>query len=258
MGIIHPYFPTNIALQMAKMAKAETFVETGTYEGRTAKWAAIEFRNVFTIELSEQLYNLYKDELLAKGNITPRLGNSKEILPDLFKIIDGNIIFWLDAHYSYDNITAGADDPCPLRDELKIILKRRNDDIIIIDDARLFTGGVFPSIVEIYKIANETAEIKRHLQVCNDHIYIVPDKDEYKYLLLEYLAAQDTVLWGMYLKCWNIYSNWDSRSKLKKIMYSKLKEKRRKKIELYPLLLSALKKIGLYSIARKIKRAIKG
>jgi hypothetical protein len=123
IGIIQPYFPKDVALEMAVMANAKIFVETGTYYGDTAKWAGTKFGTVFTIELSEYLYNLTKDELLSKGNIIPKLGNSKNVLPNILEDIDSNIIFWLDGHYSC-GITAGADDPCPLREELKIILKR--------------------------------------------------------------------------------------------------------------------------------------
>jgi hypothetical protein len=143
MGIINPYFPKDIALKMAAMANAEIFIETGTYYGNTTKWASTQFRQVFTIELSEYLYNITKDELLAKGNITPNLGNSKIVLPQILKNINGNIVFWLDGHYSA-GVTAGADDPCPLVDELRTILQRNNDDIILIDDARCYaadTGG---------------------------------------------------------------------------------------------------------------------
>jgi hypothetical protein len=143
MGIVQPYFPKDVALKMAAMANAKTFVETGTYYGDTAKWASTEFKTVFTIELSDYLYNLTKNELLSKGNIIPKLGNSKNILSDILGETDSNIVFWLDGHYS-GGITAGSDDPCPLREELKIIHKRNNDDIILIDDSRCYGGGGIP------------------------------------------------------------------------------------------------------------------
>jgi hypothetical protein len=140
MGIVEPYFPKEIVLKMAAIANAKIFIETGTYYGNTTKWASTQFKQVFTIELSEFLYNSTKDELLSKGNIMPNLGNSKIILPKILKNIDSNVVFWLDGHYSA-GVTAGENDPCPLQDELKTILQRDNDDIILIDDARCCIGG---------------------------------------------------------------------------------------------------------------------
>jgi len=236
MGVIQPYFPKDVALKLAALANADIFVETGTYYGNTTKWASTEFKTIFTIELSDHLYNLTKSELLAKGNIIPKLGNSKNVLPDILEETDSNIIFWLDGHYS-SGITAGADDPCPLREELEIILKRDNDDIIIIDDARCYTGGwgAFPSIAEICKIVNKTAKNKRQLQICNDHIYIVPDKEKYRELLFEYVLNQNILLWEIYRKF-----------NEKKNYFNKLR------IKTYMSCIGILKKLRLYNIAKKI------
>ena len=199
MGIIQPYFPKEIVLKLANIANAEIFVETGTYYGNTSEWASSEFKNIFTIELSEYLYNITKEKLLLKRNINHILANSKNVLPNILKTIDSNVVFWLDGHYS-GGVTAGEDDPCPLREELGIILKRYNDDIIIIDDARDCIGGTFPSIQEIYRLINKTAKNKRFLQICNDHIYIIPDKKEYVELLLEYVLEQNILLWKAFVE----------------------------------------------------------
>jgi hypothetical protein len=187
---------------MATIAQqsAGIFIETGTYYGSTTKWASAQFRKVFTIELSAYLYNLTKDELLSKGNITPILGDSRIVLPQILKTIDSNAVFWLDGHYSA-GVTAGIDDPCPLPEELKIILQRNNDDIILIDDARCCANKEegWPTVVEICRIVKENErQNKRHIQLCNDHIYIIPDKDKYKEILIEYILDQDILLWQLY------------------------------------------------------------
>jgi hypothetical protein len=142
MGIMNPYFPTEMAVNLAEIAKADTFIETGTYMGGTTKWASTRFKEVHTIELSEALYQQVKDELLSKGNITPNLGDFRDVLSKILPNIKNNILFWLDGHYSA-GVTAGKDDPCPLLKELEIILSRNNEDIILIDDARCLggTGG---------------------------------------------------------------------------------------------------------------------
>jgi hypothetical protein len=199
MGIMLPYFPTEMAVKLAKIAKADTFVETGTHTGVTAKWASAYFKNVHTIELSVSFFNQFKDDLLSKGNIIPYLGDSRDVLPKIFEKTEGNILFWLDAHYSGVlpiGVTAGECDPCPLLKELEIILKRNNEDIILIDDARCLMGDIgWPSIVELYKKIETSSGENKFLIICDDNIYIIPDKDKYKEPLLQYSLEKNVILW---------------------------------------------------------------
>ena len=205
MGIVNPYFPQENCLKLSAVANANVFIETGTYKGATTKWASQHFKKVHTIELPEDLYNKTKDELVSKGNITPHLGDSRNILPQILKKENTNILFWLDGHYSGgrgDYVTAGKDSPCPLLEELDAILSRDNDDIIIIDDARMFTGKEdgYPSIVEMYGKIEENSICKRYLQICDDQIYIVPQKNEYLEILLNYVLERSVLLWNFYKK----------------------------------------------------------
>ena len=171
------------------------FVETGTAWGGTSKWAAGPFTTVHTIELSEVLYDQVHTELLSRGNITPHFGDSRTVLPKILENIDGNIVFWLDGHYSA-GITAGKDDPCPLLKELETILKRNNDDIIIIDDARsLGKGTGWPTLFELYKKIEMYSKEKRYMIICDDNLYIVPDNDMYKEPLLQYVLERNIRLW---------------------------------------------------------------
>jgi len=50
MGICKLYFPTEMAVSLAKIANAHTFVETGTHLGGTTKWASAHFEVIHTIE----------------------------------------------------------------------------------------------------------------------------------------------------------------------------------------------------------------
>jgi hypothetical protein len=200
MGIMNPYFPEEISLTLAKIAHADTFVETGTLLGETSKWASSKYKIVHTIELSEVLYNRVKDDLLSKGNIFPHLGDSRKILPEILTDIEGNVVFWLDAHYSAGE-TAGENDPCPLREELSIIFRRNKEDVVIIDDARCFpvnnTNGTYPSIVEIMHSAvgeTEKGQGKR-IYICNDQIFILPEREIYEEVMLPYILDTDKRLW---------------------------------------------------------------
>jgi hypothetical protein len=203
MGIMQPYFPKEMAIKLAKIAKASVFIETGTFMGDTTKWASARFKDVHTIELSESLYNQVKNELLEKGNITPHLGDSRDILPKILANINNNIVFWLDGHYSA-GVTAGKDDPCPLLKELEIILSRNNEDIILIDDARcLLDGEGWPTIFELYKKVGSCAMGDKYIVICDDNIYILPDNDRYKEVLLGYTLEKDAILWKQNYKIRN-------------------------------------------------------
>ena len=230
MGIMNPYFPTEMAVNLANLAGAETFIETGTYMGGTSKWASGLFKTVHTIELSEALYNQVHAELLSRGNIMPHFGDSRTVLPKILENINGNIIFWLDGHYSA-GVTAGKDDPCPLLKELEIILKRNNDDIIIIDDARCLgkdTG--WPTLFELYKKIEIYSREKRYAVICDDNLYIVPDNDKYKEPLLQYILERNISLWKQ-----------DSC-----IRNPKIKIKTRMKV------VKILRTLGLYKLVRTI------
>jgi len=204
MGIADPYFPKEIILELATIANANVFVETGTYLGGTTKSIASFFKKVHTIELSEALYEQTKDDLAQFRNIVSHLGDSRSILPHILLENNENIVFWLDGHYS-GGITAGEEDPCPLINELNSILSRNNDDIIIIDDARLINEGMkgYPSITEIYEKMRETSKIDRCFQICDDHLYIIPNKAKYVEVLLDYVLKRSVVLWDLY--SWSKY-----------------------------------------------------
>jgi hypothetical protein len=225
MGIVDPYFPKEISLELAAVANAQVFVETGTCLGRTTKWASTYFKKIHTIELSEYLYNKTKDKLISKGNIIPYLGDSKVVLPEILKAVNTNAVFWLDGHYS-GGVTAGVEDPCPLLKELEIILSRDNDDIIIIDDARLYTGGGWPSIIEIFRKIEEISKNKKYLQICDDHIYIIPQNNKYKEIILDYILKRSILLWNLHRKS--------------------IKDK------MHDLCINILKKTGTYNIVVKI------
>ena len=56
-------------LELAALAGARVFVETGTYKGKTTRWAASHFDTVHTIEKAKPFYDRYAPELNQVGNI---------------------------------------------------------------------------------------------------------------------------------------------------------------------------------------------
>jgi hypothetical protein len=117
--------------------KYPCFIETGTYQGNTVISFEPYFNNLYTIEISEYLYNTAKCKY--NGNkIKFILGDSSIVLKELLPKIREKCIFFLDGHYSSENTGRGQKD-CPLNEEIENINEFLvNEAIIIIDDFRLF------------------------------------------------------------------------------------------------------------------------
>lgn len=114
------------------------FVETGTYMGETILRFVNEFNRLFTIELSETLYNNFNLIDYDRTKLKSILGDSSIVLNKVIKEIEGKTIFFLDGHYSSGNTAKGLKD-VPLNEEIKHINDLFiYDGLIIIDDLRLF------------------------------------------------------------------------------------------------------------------------
>jgi hypothetical protein len=202
MGLVTVGLPGKIVLELARLGNATAFVETGTFQGRTALWASKHFDAVFTIERSEDLFALHEEGLRELRGVRPLLGDSREVLPAVVaELGDRNALFWLDGHWSGEG-TAGADDECPLLEELACLSQRRGD-IILIDDARLFLcapprpspPSAWPSIVDIVD-ALSASRGRRFVQVVDDVIFCVPeDHPQLKSRLVEYAQDRADALW---------------------------------------------------------------
>jgi hypothetical protein len=137
MGLVSMGVPEKIALELAALNDSTVFVETGTFHGETTRWAASHFPVVHTIERSESLHAMHSGALSRLKGVTPHLGDSRDVLPNVVaEIGDRRAVHWLDGHWSGGE-TAGEGDECPVLAELAC-LSPRTDDIILIDDARLF------------------------------------------------------------------------------------------------------------------------
>ncbi len=182
MGIVTP-FPVEISLRLAHLSGARKFVETGTYQGQTACWAAEHFECVHTIERSATLHSAAAQALADCRNVQAHHGDSRVVLPEVLKSLQSEpALFYLDGHWS-GGVTAGKGDECPLLEELRL-LRDRSGDIILIDDARLFLstpGGrldpaQWPTMVEIVRaLPGGGADV--FMQIVDDVIFIVPRQE---------------------------------------------------------------------------------
>jgi len=129
-----------IVKQYARKFSIDILVETGTYLGGMINAMKDSFDEIYSIELDPSLYIKAKKMFVNIKNIHIIQGDSSKVLSKLLALIDQPCLFWLDAHYS-GGITAKADLNTPIMIELKFIFSHKiKGHVILIDDARCFTG----------------------------------------------------------------------------------------------------------------------
>ena len=180
MGNVTMGLPSRLRQILLPLVRAGTFVETGTNMGATAAWAASQFDRVVTIEAYAPLFDDARDRLAAYPNVETLLGTSAEHLPAIVKSLTGPSIFWLDAHWSGEG-TAGADNECPVLDEIDCIDTGAHEHILLIDDARFFLHPppaphafeAWPSIGEVCACLNRRHPAS-YVGVIDDVVVRVP------------------------------------------------------------------------------------
>jgi|TARA_E500000305_G_C4028105_1_gene243055 hypothetical protein len=134
----------------------DNFVETGTGKAEVVQSISkIKSNlNIHTIEIMEEIYNENKISHSYLTNVNWHLGQSSEVMPEILPQLEGNTLFWLDAHFPGADFGLASygdeqdfDKRLPLRSELELIVKGRNvsDDIFVIDDLRIYEDGPFES-----------------------------------------------------------------------------------------------------------------
>lgn len=145
MGSVTFGIPEELALGLRDGLGLRAFIETGTFRGGTAGWAAEHFERAVTIEA----YQPYFERAAAARGDRPNLrfvfGDSRI---ELGRILAGEpepALIWLDAHWCGNReMSAGTPGECPLREELEAIRAYGVKHVILIDDARLFVEGPPP------------------------------------------------------------------------------------------------------------------
>jgi hypothetical protein len=142
----------------------DILVETGTYQGQTPKRLSCYFGKIYTIEADplhfEQIANMIPE------NVSSLFGESQIILCQLVPMIQYPCVFYLDAHlWDNGNITSSElKGKTALLDELDVVGPRLFDDLIIIDDPRLFgritvEGGDW-SLITVGRILEKIKHVK--------------------------------------------------------------------------------------------------
>ena len=148
-----------------------TFIETGTYLGDMIEGVKNDFTTIYSIEVSEPLYQFSKDRFKNESNIQIYHGDSGSCLESILQRVNESVVFWLDAHYSGGITSIGAKG-CPIYEELSVIIehivKNKIGHIILIDDTRCFVGdALFPSVDDIEAFLNKS-KLRFKLYIKND------------------------------------------------------------------------------------------
>lgn len=126
------------------------FVETGAGEGYSTKQLA----SIFDVGICVEINPVVADALRAKHltGVAVIQGDSRVMLPLLVPVIKEPCLFWLNAHYpekgqvvNYAQVPGVPGTTHPLVAELKAILTRDYDDVILIDDVHIYGDRGFAS-----------------------------------------------------------------------------------------------------------------
>jgi hypothetical protein len=132
----------------------DNFVETGTGAAEVVRSISNikSDLNIHTIEIIEEIFNKNKISHSYLTNVNWHLGQSSEVMPEILPQLEGNTLFWLDAHFPGADLGLASygdeedlDKRLPLRSELEIIVEGRDvsNDVFVIDDLRIYEDGPF-------------------------------------------------------------------------------------------------------------------
>jgi hypothetical protein len=131
----------------AKWSGARVLVETGTFRGDTTEALRHHMDLVYTIEAAPELYKAALQRFTGAKNVRLLQGDSTVMIKTVLAELKQKAVFWLDAHWcgqpTYGEVLSAA-----IMGELEAIFAHSiKDHIIIIDDARYFTGHFgYPSV----------------------------------------------------------------------------------------------------------------
>jgi hypothetical protein len=162
-------------LDVAGRYDLRILVETGTCYGDMVEAMKGNFRRIYSIELSRELYAFAQKRFQGEPSIDIIHGDSGVELGNLVRRLTEPALFWLDGHYSAGSTAKGAKDT-PIYEELSHIYNsHRTGDVVLIDDARYFgMDPSYPSIAEINDLIKAMRpDVK--IEIEGDTISVTPD-----------------------------------------------------------------------------------
>jgi hypothetical protein len=132
------------------------FVETGTFFGDTLAALKDDFDQLYSIELHGGLAERAIRRFTGQPKISIVVGDSGVELEPLLLRIEHPLVVWLDGHYSGRHTARGDTDTPVLAELLGALRHSQPDDVILIDDARLFgVDPAYPTIDDVSRIMRQ-------------------------------------------------------------------------------------------------------
>ena len=141
--------------KLLTLANADILFETGTWKGDGLAYACtFPFRKLYSSEIIHSVAERAKKRFQTDHRVEIIHASSIDALQSTIDAIDANCIFWLDAHFpgaeeglkDYNEIEDEAI-KLPLQKEMELIATRKNryNDVILIDDLRIYEEGNYDS-----------------------------------------------------------------------------------------------------------------
>ena len=152
------YFQTINTEDYIQKFSLKNYVETGAGEGATlAHSLNSSFTKCYSVEINSTIYDHVIRQFnpkIVSGECSIWFGNSFEKMPEMLKEVEGNTLFFLDAHFPGADFQLAKyedekdyDTRLPLEKEVEAILENRDvsNDVFIIDDLVIFEpeGGPY-------------------------------------------------------------------------------------------------------------------
>jgi hypothetical protein len=168
-----PHFHKQLTVrEYARTFRTPILVETGTYLGDMVDGVKNDFETIYSIELGRELHEAAKRRFRSSGHVQLLQGDSTEVLPRILAQLKAPCLFWLDAHYSA-GVTARGTSDTPIVRELEMIFGAGiASNVILIDDARCFTGADdYPALDDLRSFV-ESRDARCRFEVRDDIIRI--------------------------------------------------------------------------------------
>jgi hypothetical protein len=151
------------------------FIETGTFLGEMVDAVYPLFSRVYSIELADRFFREARHYFRSLPQVTIVQGDSGSRLPELLSSINEPVLFWLDGHYSGGDTGHGTQSS-PIDAELRAIISHPvKNHVILVDDARCFTGSNgYPTLRAVHDLVRPE-ERGLCMEVRDDIIRIYPD-----------------------------------------------------------------------------------
>jgi hypothetical protein len=137
------YLKQKTVLQYAREFHLQTLVEAGTYYGDMIAGSHRSFRDIYSVELDDWLYQRACRRFASLKHVKLFQGSSGDIVPKIVSQLERPALFWLDAGYYGFGISAERskiEDLDRIQLELRAILSAPQEHVVLIDDAHGFSG----------------------------------------------------------------------------------------------------------------------